>query len=856
MNILNKLTLTNLKLNKKRTIVTIIGIILSGAMICGVAAIAESFQDLILQSVYETDGNYHATFYNVRYDKSKYISENPYSKETMFTKNLGYAKFEESKNEDKPYFFIREYDQAAFINMPVTLKEGRFPDRDGEIVISEDVLLDGGIKHEIGQILTLNIGNRIDDGVQLIESPLSKTETFEPVAARSYTITGIISKERFGAFKGPGFTVIAYLDKNKLTPEETSNVSIITRNPRQIYKKVPQIAENAGVEKFGYNNEILKWMGISKNQSYLNMIWSIVLIIIILIVVGSVTVIYNAFAISVSERKKQFGMLASVGATPKQIRRTVFFEGIVLGAIGIPIGILSGIFGIGVTLKIVNNLVRGSMFSENISLRLVVSPWVIIVTLFFVGLVIFISAYIPARIASRISPIQAIRLNTDIKIKGKKLRTSKLTRLIFGIEGELALKNLKRNRRRYRATVFSIFISIVLFISFSAFMAYGFQSSAMYYGYNHFDVAVQKPVETEQEFFEEIAQLEGVERYSIIRRIYSASYLENSKIGTFYRKNYIDSQKLSNNEVGLPMVYFSLTTLGRKEFDAFVKENGLDSNDYKDKNNIKAILINKNIYEGAKLHEYEPLRIKKGEKLQLTENQREEERVPVSYEVEIGAVTKEIPFGFFFNGMNVNLIVSDEVYDDIRLKLHEQSQHQEINMNIKAEDSAGVAKKIRELNNKYKGSLTVSDISSMAKEMKRTKTVISIFLYGFLSLITLIGVTNIFNTISTNVALRRREFAMLKSVGLTPKGFNKMINYESIFYGLKALLYGLPVGIFVSSLMYNSFSNLFKFSFILPWKEILFCIASVFGIVFITMMHSSSKLRKENIIDALKQENI
>jgi len=97
---------------------------------------------------------------------------------------------------------------------------------------------------------------------------------------------------------------------------------------------------------------------------------------------------------------------------------------------------------------------------------------------------------------------------------------------------------------------------------------------------------------------------------------------------------------------------------------------------------------------------------------------------------------------------------------------------------------------------------------------------------------------------------------MLKSVGLTPQGFNKMINYESIFYGLKALLYGLPIAIVVTMLLYNGFGNMFEFTFFLPWKEIIACVIGVYVIIFITMLHASSKLKHENIIDALKEENL
>jgi putative ABC transport system permease protein len=132
----------------------------------------------------------------------------------------------------------------------------------------------------------------------------------------------------------------------------------------------------------------------------------------------------------------------------------------------------------------------------------------------------------------------------------------------------------------------------------------------------------------------------------------------------------------------------------------------------------------------------------------------------------------------------------------------------------------------------------------------------SVFTYGFIVLITAICMANIFNTISTSIALRKREFAMLKSVGMTPKGFSKMLNYESLFYGVKSLLYGLPLSIVIMYLIYNSVGYTFSYSFTLPWSSILFVIGAVFVMVISAMLYSSSKIKQDSIIDALKQENI
>ena len=211
------------------------------------------------------------------------------------------------------------------------------------------------------------------------------------------------------------------------------------------------------------------------------MLYSVCGILISVIMIGSILVIYNSFAISVSERKKQFGMLSSIGATKKQIKKSVIYEGAILGSIGIPLGIISGILGIGITLNIVNNLLK-PMFLEsmtNISLHLIVSWQAIVIATVLIAITIYLSVVIPTKRASKISPIEAIRGNNEIKMKAKKLKTPKIFRKLFGIEGEMALKNLKRSRKKYRTTVISLMISIILFISVSGFVGYmygGFDS--------------------------------------------------------------------------------------------------------------------------------------------------------------------------------------------------------------------------------------------------------------------------------------------------------------------------------------------------------------------------------------------
>lgn len=187
-------------------------------------------------------------------------------------------------------------------------------------------------------------------------------------------------------------------------------------------------------------------------------------------------VIYSSFSISISERGRYLGMLASVGATRKQKRDSVLTEAVLLGIIGIPLGLLLGYLGVFVVTKCIQGLI-GDMLNygmdmETVSMRVIVSWPAIAGAVILAAVTIFVSAWIPAARASRITPVEAIRQNRDIKLSRKQVKTSKLTRKLFGFEGELALKNLKRNKKRYRATVISLIFCIALYLSVSSFTEY------------------------------------------------------------------------------------------------------------------------------------------------------------------------------------------------------------------------------------------------------------------------------------------------------------------------------------------------------------------------------------------------
>ena len=851
MGIIKKLTLRNLQLKRKRTIVTIIGIILSGAMIMGVGSIAASFQDFFLRSAIQSDGNYHASLYDVAVDKVETIAQDQAVAAVMLSRTKGFVPFTAGTEGHKPYLMLRQYDEAAFAHFPLTLLEGRLPANGQELLIPETVQQLGN--YQPGDTITLSVGQRYLDGEPLAaDRDYQAEEEWRRERTESYTITGIVADPRFG--RGlPGYAVFTALDAAALQEAEKVNVSLLSTNVRQIFAQVPALAEKAGVQNYSYNRELLRWSGVSDNRDVTNFLNSITLIIIVLIVVGSVAVIYNAFAISVNDRKKQYGMLASVGATPRQLKGSVFYEALLLGAVGIPLGIAAGLGGIGVTLQVVNRILLGSVLTEELAFRLVISPQAILVTVVFEALTILLSAWLPAKRAAQISPIEAIRLTDELQIKGKDVRTGKLTGKLLGIEGELALKNLKRNRKQYRATVFSLVISIVLFVTFSSFMQYGFVSRDLYYGEIPYNVVVynfNEEGEVQDSFYRQVLALPEVERAAVVRTLYSRTELASGQLGKFVHKQLLPQGFFPPTPEGLYRLPVEITAVGEEEFAAYLTELGLAAADYTDRQQLKAVLVNKNVMEGKIT--YQPLQVTAGTVLTLSEQSVEAEQA-VSFALQIGAVSDKVPLGVSFADSGLKLIVSEQVMAALSEGLSAASQQElrRASLHLSSHDSSALVEKIKLLQAAVGADFDVHDLTQMQAELKRTTTVMGIFLYGFVALITLIGVTNVFNTISTNVTLRRREFAMLQSVGLTPQGLQKIIRFESLFYGLKALLYGLPLSIFISVWMFNAFSQLFTFTFVLPWREIIICSAAVFLVTFLTMAQASAKFKQQNIVTAL-----
>ncbi len=614
---------------------------------------------------------------------------------------------------------------------------------------------------------------------------------------------------------------------------DTVNVSALYKNPKEYEEINKNISNSTGVEKNISNTDLLRYQGVL-NDATLQVLYTIGTIVIVIIVISSVFVIRNSFSISVSEKNRQYGMLASVGATSKQIKKNVLFEGLSIGLIAIPLGILLGIVAIMILLQVVNYLLS-DMFVAGLNLEYSISIIPIIASIIISLITIYLSCLIPAIRASKISPIESIRGNNDIKLKPRKIKTPKFIKKVFGIGGVIASKNLKRSKKKYRTTVISIVVSIFIFISLSSILTLGTKVTTLYYTDFKFNMFVSGGDKT---IYEEIAKLDNVDNYAYF-------YEKGLDINFEKYSSEFGKQVLGDIENGGIL----LAVYNNEYFKQYIKELGISEENYKK----AAILIDDVIlYNADNTRTVDRIyNIQSGDEITITDSSKEKSFV-------ITKTTTERPMGlentYYDSGI---IVVSQDFLEEVFGEKVDESYILD-DLLIYSEEDETLENTINDLikQNENYSELAVYNYNTAVEQQKRIILVVAIFLYGFITVISLIGVTNIFNTITTNMILRSKEFAMLKSIGMTKKEFNRMIRLESIMYGLKALIIGIPLGILGSYFIYKAFALDTDFGYSLPIVPIIISIVFVFIIVGITMKYSLNKINKQNIIETIRKDNI
>lgn len=951
MNLMKTLTLKNLKLNRKRTIVTIVGIILATALLSALVTLVSSFQYSMIEYQKQKDGDFHVKFSGVKMSELSEFKNNRNIESTFETMGMGFAKLDGCKNEDKPYAYVMATDEAGFEKGCFNLIEGRMAKNEDEIVIPRHLRTNGRIDIKVGDEITLDIGKRYDSNTEsVIWENIAyehEAETLTDTVTKQYKVVGIMERPGYGMedYSAAGYTFVTYSDElaaidngtksevneadttltvySRYTQKALRNKDAVTADIIGVDEKLFEKANNSSVEMSAEESDrYFKEMENAKYDIYINRflisyecvfpidgtfkaLFTVATVVALIIILTSVYCIKNSFNISITEKIRQYGMLASVGATRRQIKSSVKTEAAMLGVVGIPVGTLSGILASLILVKVVNALSAGWL---NFALSFHTSLPALILAVILSIATIYFSATGSARRAAKVTPLEAIRNTKEIKIKSAKLKTPAIIGRIWGIGGVISYKNIKRNKKKYRTTVTSIVICSVTFIVISYFMSMAFSMVGMSYASADYNIGInmsyKKDIHIDIEKLSKLVSgIEGVDDYlvgagydfDVDKPEYTKEY------GEYCRQLYDDSEDVSQ--------MFLITVLDDKSYDKYASDAGI-------KNAAAgAILVNKGTFdvynENSSKYvkkEMELYKYKAGDTIECgynvyddafsddnaaegdtesstddnnavegdTESGTEDNSgyvdeetinngVRKTVDVTIVGVTDKVPTGYKGYGNTTLLFMNQKGFESLWADGKSGNElkpgHASYSAYVVAENAdeyQDTFEKETEGNTEYSQiSFYVSNLDKQMRDEKSLFTLLGVFAYGLIVVIALIGITNIINTLSTGMELRSREFATLRSIGMTDKQFAGMVRLESVFISVKALVIGVPLGILISYLlcvMMNRMDDAIIYE--PPYKAIILCIVVVIMLIYAIMKLSMTKLRHNNIIETIKNENL
>mgnify|MGYP002533546574 FL=1 len=886
MQILNRLTIRNLKLNKRRTIVTIIGIILATALLTAVATMAVSLKESVTLRSKKVDGDFHLLLYDMTDKEKESVINNRQVESYYETHEVGYGVLDGCVNDSKPYVYIEALDSDTFEKAEINVTSGRLPEDDSEIVISSHIKTNGGVKYNLGDKITFDIGDRTYNGKKLYQNDTYREdEQLEAKQTKTYKVVGICDRLPYGEEPrtAPGYSVITLA--NKADTSLNKSDIYLRFNKKALKDRYDLTADILGVDKTLFNKlnsgkledkeiQTLKSQLDKTHSYYINnslikyeafydssvaFVYNMAAVVMVIIIITSAVCISNSFAISINQKTKQYGMLASIGATPRQIRKNVFFEAAFMGVIGIVAGI-----GGGLSASYILVVLSNKMLIDTFEMSIVYAPSLLGVLLSIVLAIVTIvlSALVPAIRASRMSPIMAINHSEDIKIKSKSLKTPKLIGKVWGEGGVLAYKNMKRNKRKYRVITISIALSVSTFIALYGFMSLLTESVNRYandkidlrvYMSSYKSMSVDEVNKKVSNIVNRINNETNITDFTFARGFY-ASLKDEPKYSSDYKEvNKYEAGLAENNGY-----YISIISLGNEEYGKYIKKLGISKetaqsggilvdNTYQYINNGNDIKYF-NIYDGYKAGDVLTYRIDTSNSSKSLDNSKSSDDTTL-YDIRIVALSNERPFGYDNAYTSYGyLIVSDDYMNRIDTKNTDSTL---LNINCDDPDKAQDIL-VNEFN------IGQNYIFNAAQERRNDEKLIltmKIFLYGFIAIVSLIGITNIFNTVTTGMELRGKEFAMLQSIGMTKKEFDKMIRLESVFYGSKALIIGVVSGTILSYVIYISAGES-QLKYTLPLLAIVMSVIVVIILLLGIMKYSIAQIRKQNIIETIRNENI
>ncbi len=948
-----KLSWKNLMLNKNRTITTLIMIIITVATFAGISIMYESAIKGLEQTFKETKGDYHIAVKNVDKDYNKDLLEADNVKEVNeyytiskgvsrkgiekdITKEKGKEYLEKLSDEEreaeiqkvmsklkKSKWYIQKYE--------LNKNEGDYAKQQEETKKNEQIILNPYLGLDI---LGVNKEDLKGYNFRLIDGRFPENENEIMLQRSSKTSKYIFNLGTTLTMNGKEYKVVGYVNNVFDSNESKLDIGILkiasTEEKKEALNKIQSIyikdigkrvkATAEGISQtlkedpknkdisMAVNKNLLRLQNAnlqgyeSSTDNVLSTLEMMRNVLIGIVAISGIIIMYNSFNLSLVERRKQYGILKSLGIKNSSLYIMILFEALVLSVLGIVIGYLCGMLGDYLVIGYINdtlvNVIKSMGVEKDLQIFLIYTTNIhaFYIVAISTTITVLLAAIIPAIKSTRISPIENIRGKDDYVVNTKKVKTSNISKKILGVEFDLARKNMKRAKKRFRVATLSLSIAFILLFVIGTLGTQinnqigllEVQTNAIFKNGNivemdHINITDKKDPKdkkyTEQNFQDMVKfateeykkELEKKDSLKVNRVILadtmrtlkqidtkndliktlSDSYLNNTfkrtddkarqeakekiAIQVVNNKNYNKQDKYNLNNIKDNEMYLSNVSI--------VEENGT--------------LVEKPIFDESKII---------GKEIEINGKKIKIVKAPVNSELLLTASSGTTFLTGYVNEKTLSEVMRNDK-DLFGFRIFYQS---DLKGDKKIED---ITKKQYQLNfeKKYdfaklqmftEGVLTPAGVIGMIKGMI---TIFQLLLYGFLILVILMSVVNIFTTITINILLRSRELAILKSVGMSDKQFDKMLRGENYIACLRSIIFGIVVSLillFLTKFVIDKGKVNIDFKFIMDmlgsinYIALIISIIIVYVITFISTLFAKKSIRSQDIVEVIRRDNI
>ncbi len=838
MRVIFTITLRELKKSRKRTLMTVLTIILSVSMMTVVLCGAWSVLGFLQEKEKAYGGDYEYSISGLSCKQMEQLAGMENVADVSAIEFIGSSFYGEKGN--KSLLAIAGVNDRFIQNFALEpyLLKGRYPVNENEIALSTDFLEANGLPLSVGDTLSLSIGKRIWDEIDAelygLTNYMGELESFHAVCEKEYTIVGILSDMNDSGV-ARSFNAFTAIDSSEEEANLTAYVTC-TKISKDIYEQAEQNAAALETEVLKYHSELLMYYGVTRGKGALKISLAITMVIL-LIMAASAAMISNILSISLQERLKALGMLSSVGATGRQKRASVAFEAFLLGAAGIPLGLMAGIGLTAGLLSIIRKCFQTMFTFGRVTLILRCHVLILLLCSGAAATALALACTSPGRIAGKVTVIDVLR-QTSIYHLDKKIRNRNIVSLFFGVYGALASRNIRRNPKRFRAITGSVMAAVILGLSLYSFADFMIYQASMDIGEDgscYYDVFLALPAKELPDVVSALAKNHISADISYFYERYMEADFAEEEINPGMSGYFFGGEK---NTAEIYVI-----GLDEDHFISLCEENGIDAAKYHTTDS-RGILFNNatgnygrnpnKIITGA------PFRLQDGTVLNLRYDETSVPAVTIMNVLE-GDHAKIYSMAVRDRAV---LVVPLSCFDSFM----DEEDYVTVIMNTP------LHKEAKECLSDM-GYFQVIDIAAQTENSRQVFLLLKLAVCVFVTFMTAVISLNVCNTVSHTIYMRRNEFAILCSVGMSEKGLKKTLLIEAALYGIKALMIAEPVSLLIHFMMYRFISDAMNpFVFYVNWRAYGIATAAAATIIVAEMIFSMHGIKKLEIAQELKKD--